>query len=73
MGKSKKIATGLLKGATGCLVLAGATIINGSFKAISGGVGLPPGQNNPVQEGKELSKYWFEEAKKDFDEAREES
>lgn len=71
MGKNKKIATGLLKGATGCFALVGGIIINGSFKAISGG-GIPSGQNNPVQEAKELSKYWFDEAKKDFDEARKE-
>lgn len=69
MSKGLKITTGVLKASLGCAAFAGGCIINTAFKAVSGGVGLPPGEGNPIQEAKELSKYWFESAKNDFEEA----
>lgn len=30
---------------------------------------MPSGEGNPIEEAKELSKYWFESAKDDFEEA----
>jgi len=71
MAKKAKVATGVLKGALGCATFACGCIINGAFKVVSGGFGIPSGQGSPVEEAKELSSYWFEEAKRDFDEVKE--
>lgn len=68
MANALKIASGILKGAVGCAAFGCGVAINGAFKAVSG-VGLPPYEGSPVQEAKELSRYWFELAKEDFDEA----
>lgn len=69
MAKGVKIATGVLKGVLGCATFAGSCVLNTAFKAVSGGVGMPRGEGNPIQEAKELSKSWFESAKDDFEEA----
>lgn len=71
MSKGSKIATGVLKGTLGCATFAGGCVLNTAFKVVSGGVGMPSGEGNPIEEAKELSKYWFESAKDDFEEAME--
>ena len=69
MANKMKIASGVAKGALGCLPFGCGVVINGAFKAVTGGFGMPSGSGSAVDEAKELSKYWFEEAKNDFDEA----
>lgn len=72
MGNKMKLATGALKGALGCMSFGCGVVVNGAFKAVSG-FGLPSYSGSPVAEAKELSKYWFESAREDFEEARRES
>ncbi|MDE7261621.1 MAG: hypothetical protein K2N78_06105, partial [Oscillospiraceae bacterium] len=62
MANKMKIASGAVKGALGCVTFGCGIVINSAFKAATGGFGLPSGSGSPVDEAKELSKYWFEEA-----------
>ena len=70
MAKKMKIVSGVVKGTIGCLTFAGSLLLNGWFKAATGGFGAPRGSGTAVDDTRELSKYWFSEAKRDFDEAK---
>lgn len=70
MAKKMKIASGIAKGTVGCLTFGCNLVINSAFKAATGGFSAPSGSGSTIDEAKELSKYWFEEAKKDFNEAK---
>ena len=72
MAKGLKIATGVLKGAVGCATFAGSCVLNSVVKGVTGGIGMPCIEGNPIQEAKELSKYWFTSAAEDFEEATKE-
>jgi len=71
MDKIGKIVKGTVKGVLGVGTFACGVVINSAAKLATGGFS-PSGEGNPVKEAKELSKYWFEEAKKDFDDASKE-
>lgn len=66
-----KIASGIAKGTLGCLTFGCGLVLNSAFKAATGGFSAPSGSGTAIDDAKELSKYWFEEAKNDFDAAKE--
>lgn len=70
MAKKMKIASGIAKGTVGCLAFGCNLVINSAFKVATGGFGAPSGSVTTIDEAKKLSKYWFEEAKKDFSESK---
>ena len=72
MTKVGKVLSGTVKGAVGVTALACGIVIKGAIKGVTLGLPLPDYPGNPIKEAKELSKYWFEEAKKDFDDASKE-
>lgn len=72
MVKKLKIASGIVKGAVGCATFGCSFVLNSAFKVATGGFGAPSGSGTAIDDAKELSKYWFEEAKNDFEEAKNE-